>query len=108
MIAETDQEARALGEKAYAAWAAHIHHLTRKLGRPDVHKTTPYDADSAQPLYTGSPKTALEKVQEMLHVTSANYLLCIFSFGDLAPEHAMRSLELFSREVMPKLAASRG
>jgi hypothetical protein len=40
----------------------------------------------------------------MLRATTANYLLCIFSFGDLAPEHALRSLELFSRHVKPSLA----
>ena len=103
VIADTDAEAQKLGEQAYAAWAGHIHHLTRKLGRPDVHKTTPYDEDSSQRLITGSPRTALEKLQEMLRLTGANYLMCIFSFGDLAPEHAMRSLELFTTEVMPKL-----
>jgi len=106
VIAETDAEAEKLGLEAYWKWAGHIHHLTRKLGRPDVHKSDPYAEDSAQRLVTGSPKTALEKVQEVLHVTSANYLLCIFSFGDLAPEHAMRSLELFSKDVMPKLKAA--
>ena len=47
------------------------------------------------PLITGSPRTALDKLQEVLDVTSANYLLCVFSFGDMAPEHALRSLELF-------------
>jgi alkanesulfonate monooxygenase SsuD/methylene tetrahydromethanopterin reductase-like flavin-dependent oxidoreductase (luciferase family) len=103
VIADTDAEAEKLGLPAYGAWAGHIHHLTRKLGRPDVHKTTPYDADSAQRLIAGSPRTALEKLREMLQVTGANYLLCIFSFGDLDPEHALRSLELFSREVQPKL-----
>ncbi len=103
VIAETDAEAEKLGLEAYWKWAGHIHHLTRKHGRPDVHKSDPYAEDSAQRLITGSPRSALEKVQEMLHVTSANYLLCIFSFGDLAPEHAVRSLELFSKEVMPKL-----
>jgi hypothetical protein len=41
----------------------------------------------------------------MLRITSANYLLCVFSFGDLAPEHAVRSLELFAQEVMPNLSA---
>jgi len=105
VVADTDAEARALGEKAHEAWASHIHHLTRKLGRPDVFKTTPYDEDSAQRLITGSPRTVLEKLQEMLRATGANYLLCIFSFGDLAPEQAMRSLELFSSEVLPKLRA---
>jgi len=105
VIAETDAEAEKLGLEAYWKWAGHIHHLTRKLGRPDVHKADPYAEDSTQRLVTGSPRSALEKVQEMLRVTSANYLLCIFSFGDLAPQHALRSLELFSREVMPRLEA---
>ncbi|HZO00863.1 MAG TPA: LLM class flavin-dependent oxidoreductase, partial [Burkholderiales bacterium] len=74
-------------------------------GRPDVHKTTPYDEDSAQRLIAGSPRTVLEKLQEMLRLTTANYLLCIFSFGDLEPEQAMRSLDLFSSEILPKLRA---
>ena len=78
----------------------------RKLGRPDVHKTTPYDEDSAQRLIAGSPETALEKLDEMLRLTGANYLLCIFSFGDIAPDHAIRSLELFAEEVMPRLGKS--
>jgi alkanesulfonate monooxygenase SsuD/methylene tetrahydromethanopterin reductase-like flavin-dependent oxidoreductase (luciferase family) len=103
VIAETDAEAARLGLEAYGKWTGHIHHLTRKLGRPDVHKTEPFAPDSTQPLIAASPRVALEKLQEMLHVTSANYLLCIFSFGDLAPEHALRSLELFTKEVMPKL-----
>jgi alkanesulfonate monooxygenase SsuD/methylene tetrahydromethanopterin reductase-like flavin-dependent oxidoreductase (luciferase family) len=103
VVADTDAEAERLGLRAYGTWAGHIHHLTRKLGRPDVHKTDPYAQDSTQPLVAGAPRTVLEKLKEMLRMTSANYLLCIFSFGDLAPEHAMRSLELFSTEVKPNL-----
>jgi alkanesulfonate monooxygenase SsuD/methylene tetrahydromethanopterin reductase-like flavin-dependent oxidoreductase (luciferase family) len=105
VIAETEAEAEKLGLQAYATWAGHIHHLTRKAGRPDVHKTEPYAEDSAQPLMTGTPRTVLEKVQETVHATGMNYLLCIFSFGDLAPQHAMRSLALFKDEVMPRLRA---
>ena len=71
---------------------------TRKLGRPDVHKTTPFDADSAQRLIAGTPRTVLQGLAEMLRATGANYLLCIFSFGDLHPEHALRSLELFASD----------
>jgi alkanesulfonate monooxygenase SsuD/methylene tetrahydromethanopterin reductase-like flavin-dependent oxidoreductase (luciferase family) len=103
VVADTDAEAEKLGAKAYEAWAAHIHHLTRKLGRPDVHKTTPFDEDSAQRLIAGSARTVLQKVEEMLRQTGANYLLCVFSFGDIAPEDAMRSLELFGGEVAPVL-----
>jgi len=103
VIAETDAEAEKLGLEAYWKWAGHIHHLTRKLGRPDVHKSDPYAEDSAQVLITGTPSSVLPKIQSVIEKTTLNYLLCIFSFGDLAPQHAMRSLELFSKEVMPKL-----
>lgn len=106
VIAENEAEAKRLGEEAHARWASRIHHLVHKVGRPEHHKTDPYAPDTVQPLITGSPRTVLEKVQAMLEKTTANYLLCIFSFGDLAPEHAMRSLELFTREVMPSLSVS--
>jgi len=105
VVADTDAEAEKLGLQAYETWAGHIHHLTRKIGRPDVHKTTPYDEDSAQRLIAGAPRTVLQKLQEMLRLTGASYLLCIFSFGKLAPENAMRSVELFSSEILPKLRA---
>ena len=108
VIAETDAEAKRLGEQAHGKWASGIHHLVHKFGRPEHHKTDPYAPDTVQPLVTGTPRTVLEKVAEMLRVTSANYLLGIFSFGDLAPEHAMRSFELFSKEVMPVLLAKEG
>ena len=103
VVADSDAEAERLGLEAYATWAGHIHYLTRKHGRPDVHKTEPFAADSTQPLIAGAPATVTEKLKDMLRITSANYLLCIFSFGDLAPEHAVRSLELFAKEVRPRL-----
>ena len=106
VIAESDAEAERIGLQAYAKWASHIHHLTRKLGRPDVHKNDPYAEDSAHRLITGTPRVVLDKLQEMLAVTSANYLLCIFSYGDIGPEHAMRSLQLFAEEVLPELQQS--
>ena len=103
VIADTDAEAERLGLEAYRTWASHLHHLTRKHGRPDVHKTEPFAPDSTQPLIVGTPGTVLDKVKDMLRVTSAHYLLCIFSFGDLPSEDAMRSLELFATEVKPNL-----
>ena len=103
VIADTESEAERLGLRAFETWKGHIHHLTRRAGRPDVHKIEPYAEDSPQRLITGTPRTALEKLQEVIRITGANYLLCIFSFGDIAPQQALRSLDLFSTEVMPKL-----
>ena len=105
VVADTEAEAEKLGLQAFETWKGHIHHLTRRAGRPDVHKIEPYAADSTQRLIAGTPRSVLEKLQEVISVTGMNYLLCIFSFGDLAPQHAMRSLDLFAREVMPKLPA---
>ncbi len=42
-------------------------------------------------------------LQELVRATGINYLLCIFSFGNLPPKSALHSLGLFSREVMPRL-----
>jgi alkanesulfonate monooxygenase SsuD/methylene tetrahydromethanopterin reductase-like flavin-dependent oxidoreductase (luciferase family) len=103
VIAEDAAEAKRLGEAAHQAWNGHIHHLTRKMGRPPVHNTEAYSKDSAHPLMTGAPRQVAEQLQEMIEATGINYLLCVFSFGDLAPQHAERSLELFAREVMPAL-----
>jgi alkanesulfonate monooxygenase SsuD/methylene tetrahydromethanopterin reductase-like flavin-dependent oxidoreductase (luciferase family) len=104
VIAEDAGEAKRLGEAAHGTWNSHIHHLTAKLGRPPVHNTEAYSADSAHPLMTGTPAQVTEKLAEFVRATSINYLLCVFSFGDLAPQAALRSLELFSAEVLPRLA----
>jgi hypothetical protein len=39
--------------------------------------------------------------------SNANYLGCRFAFGDLTLGESMRSLDLFTREVMPHLRAAR-
>ena len=106
VIADTDAEAEKIGLQAHGEWNAHMHHLTRKIGRPPVHNTEAHSPDSAHNLIAGSPRTAVQKLQEMVNTTTINYLLCVFSFGDIAPGHAERSLELFAREVRPSLKAA--
>ena len=105
VIAESYIEAERTGLQAYEAWKGHMHHLTRKYGRPDVMKLEPYSDESPQRLIVGPPASVLEKLQEAIDATGMNYLLCIFSFGNMPPQAAMRSLELFAKEVMPKLKA---
>ena len=70
-----------------------------------MHNTDAYSPDSAHPLMTGTPAEVGEKLGEMIRATGINYLLCVFSFGDLAPQHAMRSIELFGKEILPTLRA---
>jgi alkanesulfonate monooxygenase SsuD/methylene tetrahydromethanopterin reductase-like flavin-dependent oxidoreductase (luciferase family) len=103
VIAESYVEAERSGLAAYESWKTHMHHLTRKYDRPEVLKLEPFGEDSVQRLVVGRPDSVLEQLQETIEATGMNYLLCIFSFGNLPPQAAMRSLELFAKEVMPAL-----
>ena len=53
----------------------------------------------------GSPATILEYMDEYIE-TGANYFVCSFQWGDLSHEQAMRSIELFTAEVMPHYLAA--
>jgi len=105
VIADTDAEAEALGVKAYETWKGHMHHLTRKHGRPEVMKLDPFAGDSVQRLVAGAPRTVSQKLEDVVRESGMNYMLCVFSFGSLPAQAVLRSLELFAKEVMPALRA---
>jgi hypothetical protein len=44
-----------------------------------------------------------QELAEVVRESGVNYLLLVFSFGDLRPELAMRSMDLFVKQVMPVL-----
>jgi hypothetical protein len=48
----------------------------------------------------GSPASMRAYLDEYVE-TGANYFVCSFQWGDLTHEQAMRSIELFTAEVMP-------
>jgi alkanesulfonate monooxygenase SsuD/methylene tetrahydromethanopterin reductase-like flavin-dependent oxidoreductase (luciferase family) len=103
VIAESEKEAVDAGVAAYETWKGHIHHLTRKHGRPDVMPLDPFAESSVMRLIAGTPKQVTEKLKDVISQSGMNYLLCVFSFGDLPPAVAMRSLGLFAAEVRPRL-----
>jgi len=103
VISENEKEAIDFGVSAYETWKGHLHYLTRKHGRPDVIPLDPFAEGSVMRLIAGTPKTVLGQLQSVVNETGMNYLLCVFSFGSLPPAMAMRSLELFAREVMPSI-----
>jgi alkanesulfonate monooxygenase SsuD/methylene tetrahydromethanopterin reductase-like flavin-dependent oxidoreductase (luciferase family) len=49
----------------------------------------------------GTPAAVREYMDEYV-ATGANYFVCSFQWGDLRHEQAMRSIELFATEVMPR------
>jgi alkanesulfonate monooxygenase SsuD/methylene tetrahydromethanopterin reductase-like flavin-dependent oxidoreductase (luciferase family) len=47
---------------------------------------------------------AVREYMDEYVATGANYFVCSFQWGDLSHEQAMRSIELFATEVMPRYA----
>src|SRR5262245_13426793 len=103
LVAETDSEAKSAGESAYQAWSEHLTHLTRKHGKPDLLNVSPQSPAAVTRLVAGSPATVARELSGIVRQSGINCLMLVFSFGDLAAERAIRSMELFVREVMPAL-----
>lgn len=103
VIAQDGKEALDAGAAAYETWKGHMHHLTRKHGRPEVLPLDPFAESSVMRLVAGTPRGVVDQLRAVIEQSGMNYLLCVFSFGSLPPAMAMRSLELFAREVMPAL-----
>ena len=53
---------------------------------------------------TGTPERVREEIERQVYELGVNYLLAYPFLGIMTLEEALRSLELFSTEVMPKLA----
>jgi len=104
-VADTDAEAERAGSAAYRVWSEHLTYLTRKLGQPDLLNVSPASPAAVTRLVAGAPKTVAEELAGVVRESGINYLMLVFSFGDLKPEPAMRSIELFATEVMPDLRA---
>jgi alkanesulfonate monooxygenase SsuD/methylene tetrahydromethanopterin reductase-like flavin-dependent oxidoreductase (luciferase family) len=105
-----DSDARALdeGSAAYRVWSDHLTHLTRRHGKPALLDVAPTSPAAVARLVAGAPDTVAQQLREIVRTSGINYLLLVFSFGDLRPEQAMRSMNLFVREVMPALRAGSG
>ena len=52
----------------------------------------------------GTPETVRDFIAHEVEATGVNYYVCDFAFGTISHEDAMRSIELFAREVMPAFA----
>jgi alkanesulfonate monooxygenase SsuD/methylene tetrahydromethanopterin reductase-like flavin-dependent oxidoreductase (luciferase family) len=105
-VADSEAEAMKVGFEAFQVWADHIHYLTRKRGLPDLMKNlNPVSKTSVQRFIGGTAESVRQQLEEMVRDSGINYLLLVFSYGNLKPDAAMRSMDLFVRDVMPALRA---
>ncbi len=108
IMGETDEQALTIARRAYPLWHRHFHHLFR------MHGTTPAGGDRPPQFdqikdggrgIAGAPDTVVRMIKSQMEEAGTNYFVAQFAFGDLTPSEVMRTVDLFTREVMPALRA---
>jgi alkanesulfonate monooxygenase SsuD/methylene tetrahydromethanopterin reductase-like flavin-dependent oxidoreductase (luciferase family) len=108
VIAQDSREAYAIGKRGFDRWYRSLQHLWRAHGNPMTRYSIPEDfaaAESAGIVLVGTADEVADKLQREIEVSGVNYVLTRFAFGDLTYEESLRSLLLFSREVMPRFVS---
>ena len=104
-VAPTDEQAFKECREAYSAWFHNINYLWDKAGSDLLDFLRSFDElFDRQVIIAGSPATVRKRVQRDVDESGMNYFNSIFAWGDLTQDQVMRSMDLFVREVMPKVA----
>jgi alkanesulfonate monooxygenase SsuD/methylene tetrahydromethanopterin reductase-like flavin-dependent oxidoreductase (luciferase family) len=104
-IADSDAEAERIARPAYARWYDSLGWLWKRRGLT-LPISIPEDFDLARQtgtLVVGSPGTVGRVFEAQSERIRQNYLVLMLAFGSLTHAQEMRSVELFRREVMPRL-----
>jgi len=103
VIAESDATALRLARRAYPIWHRSFSYLFKLRGGAPVHPRPP-EFDKMMEIgqaVAGSPETVATFLQSQLTESQATYLVGQFAFGDLSLAESLRSVELFTRHIMP-------
>ena len=103
-VGDTDAEALRIATPAYRRWKLSHVELWRRMGS-DNH-LWPEQLDEAiakDGAIVGSPDTVVREINDAMKVSGCNYLVGRFAFGNMGYADTRRSLDLFIRDVMPKI-----
>jgi alkanesulfonate monooxygenase SsuD/methylene tetrahydromethanopterin reductase-like flavin-dependent oxidoreductase (luciferase family) len=110
VVADTDAEARRIMKPAFEHHLASLNYIrnlngsTELSGRLNVHRGIDFESCEINGMaIAGSPETVVAKLTEQAGELGTNYLLAYMMFGNLSFDDGLRSLQLFSTEVMPKI-----
>jgi len=116
-VAETMAEAERLAGEAmldYLRWVCHWRGLGNHTYPGEQLPETPgkldllsYDWLHPRNMLFGTPDYVAEKIEEMREKLNLQTLLVWSNFPGVAHEDAMRSVQLFTEEVMPRFQDSR-
>ena len=104
VLADDEDEARRVMERAYRRWRRHMEILWVQHGRQFPLALPP----EAGPLlagggaFAGTAAAARRYIAEQIEASAANYFICGICFGDITLAEGTRTVELLGREVMPE------
>jgi len=108
VVADSDEAARAIARRAYPRWRESFRWLFARHGaEPRIGAIYPPSFEELVALdngIAGSPRTVRDFIAADIAGTGANYIVSWFAFGDMSVDESLRSVELFSQEVMPAFA----
>jgi alkanesulfonate monooxygenase SsuD/methylene tetrahydromethanopterin reductase-like flavin-dependent oxidoreductase (luciferase family) len=110
-VADTDAEAVRFAKPAMELhlaqlnWLRNRHGVTGLVSRLNVPRGATFEDGVADgSVIAGTPQRVYEELERQVAVLGVNYLLTYLFLGNMTLPEALRSLALFSTEVMPKLA----
>jgi alkanesulfonate monooxygenase SsuD/methylene tetrahydromethanopterin reductase-like flavin-dependent oxidoreductase (luciferase family) len=110
VVADTDETALKIARRAYPRWRGNFRWLFARHGaEPRIATLYPPTFDELAAIdngVAGSPQTVRDFVAAEIAATGSNYFVSWLAFGDMTLAESLRSLELFSREVMPAFAGA--
>jgi alkanesulfonate monooxygenase SsuD/methylene tetrahydromethanopterin reductase-like flavin-dependent oxidoreductase (luciferase family) len=102
VVAPTDAEAEAIGERAWKRFVRSFNWLVEWLGRETFPIAQTFAGAVDMGLaFAGSPASVKDWVARARDEAGASYLALELAFGDIAEGEAAQSAELFAHEVMP-------
>lgn len=109
VIGETNEDALRIAEPAYLTWHASLTKLFRENGveGPAFARGTIATIQGAMEAGTdivGDAETVAQEIERQIEELGINYMICQFYFGTMEHADAMRSVELFKTEVMPRFS----
>ena len=108
IVAPTDAEADALGQRTWPAYSHNLTVLFRRFGMAPPNDPTiggDYEkAKEVQAIVVGSPERIRGHVEELTAAGLVDYVIGGFAFGDLSHDEVMRSIDLFAEHVVDPLS----
>jgi alkanesulfonate monooxygenase SsuD/methylene tetrahydromethanopterin reductase-like flavin-dependent oxidoreductase (luciferase family) len=108
VVADTDEAALAIARRAYPRWQSSFRWLFNRHGtEPRVIGIYPPTFDELLKLNNGcagSPETVRRFVESEIKTHNCNYFVPQMVFGSMSLPEALRSIELFAKEIMPAFA----